>query len=669
MLSNLGDELEAQAVFRVLSLKPGFKDTNFQCNMEKFKIIAHCGKTSKFSETSFNIVIDYCLDKLADPKCGALAQEALNSMAEYLSLPYVVSRVLPMGEKLKNVKNVAAIWEWLAAVLPQFGFGKLDVGQFAESTKKAFGHTNAKVRSAAIEAIAVVMRFLPQLKNFYAAEKDAIQKQIDEAFKKYEGETAPIPTRGPAIRSSSTPKEDEEENEADEQDDDVEDLMPRVDISAKITDELINQISDANWKNRRDALAEVKTLFEQNKFVTDELGGLPGALAKRLGDVNKVLLATCIEIWILVAASLGPKGAKKHFKSVINPMIGVMNDAKVQLREKAAAALSSWLEPVPMKFWFDDESVSEMLVDAKKVHLRATFLTWLGEKLKDQKKVPKLGLEACLKHVYTCMEDRDGKVRTGAQSALHGFMIHLGYAKMAKDVPTGKQKIRDELDKIKEQMPAPPPPKAEVIDAAAVMAQASGAKKSKKPSGGTSTETSTPSTPTDELPPADEPKKKKTTKTTTKTKTVKGKPVVEEELGEIITGTQKQKDQRSKEDTKLKTLKWTFDCGTLPREELLEQLKTQCSMVFGDKFLAFFHKTDGPSQMKSLALLEKEPLDNIKLVLDLILRWMTVRFNEKNTTVLTKCLNWLVNLFEQLNETDYRMLAFEAYAFLPHLIR
>ena len=77
----LGDELEAQPVYRVLSLKPGFKDTNFQCNQEKFKIIAHCGKTPKFSETSFNLVIDYCLDKLADPKCGLLAQEALSSMA------------------------------------------------------------------------------------------------------------------------------------------------------------------------------------------------------------------------------------------------------------------------------------------------------------------------------------------------------------------------------------------------------------------------------------------------------------------------------------------------------------------------------------------------------------------------------------------------------------
>ena len=72
----LGEEIPAQAVFRVLSLKPGFKDTNFQCNQEKMKIIAHCGKTPKFSETSFNIVIDYCLDKISDPKCGQLSQES-----------------------------------------------------------------------------------------------------------------------------------------------------------------------------------------------------------------------------------------------------------------------------------------------------------------------------------------------------------------------------------------------------------------------------------------------------------------------------------------------------------------------------------------------------------------------------------------------------------------
>ena len=263
-------------------------------------------------------------------------------MAEYLSLPFVISRVLPMADKLKNVKNVASIWEWVASSLPQFGFGKLDVAQFVESSKKAIGHTNVKVRQGAIESIAVVMRFLPQLKNMYISEKDAIQKQIDEAFKKYESEPVPVPIRGPAIRAAAVSNEAEQEEQ--ESEDDEDDLKPRVDISSKLTDELINQIGDAIWKMRRDGLAEVKTLFEQNKFVTADLGQLPGALAKRLGDVNKVLLATVIEIYILMAASLGAKGAKKHFKSVINPMIGVMNDAKVQLREKAAAALITGTE-------------------------------------------------------------------------------------------------------------------------------------------------------------------------------------------------------------------------------------------------------------------------------------------------------------------------------------
>ena len=115
-------------------------------------------------------------------------------------------------------------------------------------------------------------------------------------------------------------------------------------------------------------------------------------------------------------------------------------------------------------------------------------------------------------------------------------------------------------------------------------------------------------------------------------------------------------------------MKWTFDAGTAPRGELIDQLKVQCQAAFGPKFLEFFHKTDGPSQTKAIGLLENEDLEKLKSVVDLILRWSTVRFSEKNTTVLTRLLIWLQKLFNQLNEVDYRMLAFEATAFLPHLI-
>ena len=78
----------------------------------------------------------------------------------------------------------------------------MDIGAFAESSKKALSHTNANVRTKAIESIATVMRFLPQFKDFYTSEKDAIQKQIGEAFSKYEGQSPPVPSRGPVIRKA-----------------------------------------------------------------------------------------------------------------------------------------------------------------------------------------------------------------------------------------------------------------------------------------------------------------------------------------------------------------------------------------------------------------------------------------------------------------------------------
>ena len=53
-------------------------------------------------------------------------------------------------------------------------------------------------------------------------------------------------------------------------------------------------------------------------------------------------------------------------------MIGVLADSKIQLREKGCACLSSWLEVVPLKFWFDDEAISETLSDAKKDRLNLT---------------------------------------------------------------------------------------------------------------------------------------------------------------------------------------------------------------------------------------------------------------------------------------------------------
>ena len=55
--------------------------------------------------------------------------------------------------------------------------------------------------------------------------------------------------------------------------------------------------------------------------------------------------------------------------------------------------------------------------------------------------------------------------------------------------------------------------------------------------------------------------------------------------------------------------------------------------------------------------------------LDLILKWVTLRFFDTNTTVLIKCLELMDAIFVMLAQADYQMLEFEASSFVPYLVQ
>ena len=55
--------------------------------------------------------------------------------------------------------------------------------------------------------------------------------------------------------------------------------------------------------------------------------------------------------------------------------------------------------------------------------------------------------------------------------------------------------------------------------------------------------------------------------------------------------------------------------------------------------------------------------------LDLILKWVTLRFFDTNTTILIKCLELMDAIFVMLAQADYQMLEFEASSFIPYLVQ
>lgn len=129
------------------------------------------------------------------------------------------------------------------------------------------------------------------------------------------------------------------------------------------------------------------------------------------------------------------------------------------------------------------------------------------------------------------------------------------------------------------------------------------------------------------------------------------------------------KNQRFKDEQKLKILKWNF---SQPRPEFVDLLKDQMTTSNVNRTLMtqLFHN-DFKQHLKALDTLSKyidADLEALIANLDLILKWATFRFFETNPTVLLKTLEYLNEVFAALADDSYSLHDIEAVSFIPYLV-
>uniref|UniRef100_A0A7N6BFJ6 TOG domain-containing protein n=1 Tax=Anabas testudineus TaxID=64144 RepID=A0A7N6BFJ6_ANATE len=636
--------MPCQALVRMLAKKPGWKETNFQVMQMKLHIVALIAQRGQFSKTSASMVLDGLVDKIGDVKCGSNAKEGLTAIGEACSLPWTAEQVVSTAFSQKNPKNQAETLNWLANAMKEFGFAGINVKAFINNVKTALGATNPAVRTSAISLLGVMYLYMgAPLRMFFEDEKPALLSQIDAEFEKMQGQSPPAP-----IRSIKKAAVEEEGDEAEEQDEDgrghdIMDLLPRTDISDKITSDLVSKIGDKNWKIRKEGLDETASIVSEAKFITVNLGELPLALKGRLSDSNKILVQQTLTILQQLATAMGP-GLKQHVKALGIPVITVLGDSKPNVRAAAMTTLQSWVEQTGMKEWLEGEDLSEEL-KRENPFLRQEVLGWLAEKLPTMRTVPG-DLMLCIPQLYACLEDRNGDVRKKAQDALPTFMMHLGYDKMNKATgklkPASKDQVVAMLEKARAVMPAKSAsasrsqPASDDVDIKTEAKKVRGGVAAKKVSA--------------KKPPAKGPKDD------------------EDKSGPIFILIPNAKEQRIKEEKQLKILKWNF---ITPRDEYVEQLKTQMSTCFAKWLQDELFHFDFQRHVKAIGVmierLESESEATISC-LDLILKWFTLRFFDTNTTVLMKVLEYLKLLFAMLNRENYHLTEYEANSFVPYLI-
>lgn len=661
------EELKTQVVVRTLAKKPGIKDNNFQVLKLKIDLLAHLGKNTVFTKVSAGFVLGDLVDKVGDVKNGSGVQEALSCIAESCSLEFVGKEVITMAFEQKNPKNQSEAINWLTNAIKEFGL-KVNVKLLIENIKKSFAHTNPAVRSAGISLCGVIYMYMGQnFRVMFDSEKPALLKELDAEIEKVKGEKPPAPTRGLASGGGDA-DDDEDEVDADDKDDDkIDDSLPRTDISEMITQDLVNEMADKNWKIRKAALEKLETILKESPFVAPNLGLLPEALKLRLNDNNKILIATTLGLCSSLGTKLGPH-CKAHIRIIGPALIGCFGDSKPNLRASAVSALNVWMENCNLVPLVEQETLSDAL-KLENPNLRQELLGWLSEKLPSHKPLPS-EFKLCIPHLLTCLEDRNGDVRKKAQEAVVPFMIHTGYESVfracSKLKPASKDQIMAIIEKAKANLPAKPAKTKKGASAKASAAPVSMDDMDDEPKAAPSRPLSTASS-----------EGGAEGKTETKTRTVRGKAKAapapskkkktEEDTSPPMNLTVP-KERRFKDEKSLKILKWNFLQLT---GEYVEQLTLQMEKNFSKGMMDMMFNVDFKQHIKAIEILIKslETLpDETVGNLDLILKWFTVRFLDTNPSMLNKALEYLRLVLSMLVEMDYSLHEYEASSFIPYLI-
>nr|XP_018902745.1 PREDICTED: cytoskeleton-associated protein 5 [Bemisia tabaci]XP_018902746.1 PREDICTED: cytoskeleton-associated protein 5 [Bemisia tabaci]XP_018902747.1 PREDICTED: cytoskeleton-associated protein 5 [Bemisia tabaci]XP_018902749.1 PREDICTED: cytoskeleton-associated protein 5 [Bemisia tabaci] len=651
-------EAPSQVLFKVLTKKPGLKDNNFQVLKFRLDTLKRIAEKFPISSTALNIVLTDTASLLGDPKNGSAAAEALTLLAEASRLDLVSTEVLNYAfNTQKNPKVQQETLNWMSNAILEFGF-VMEPKSLMDNVKKAVNATNVGVRSAGISLLGTMYLYMgQQLSMFFENDKAALVQQINTEFSRRAGETPPVPIRGKGAKQAESRKDadDDVEEEVEVPKVKIQDIVPRVDIRPQITDSLINELGDKNWKVRDEALDKLKVIITEARFISNGVGEAAALIQQRLSDSNAKITASALNLVIQIASAMG--SSCKMYTSIFIPgVLKGLGDPKSFIHDPALKCLNTWGETCGFRELFDGEMIADALKSGSPA-LRSELWAWLTEKLPTLKSVPKEELTACLPTLYANLEDRNADVRKNSNEVIVPIMTHIGYQAMAAQVeklkPASVTTIKGILDKNRAYVPIPEKPSsAKTAKSNAAPATAS------KPQNAASKQGAAPSVKSGGA---------------LKTKAATLKPVSRKKDEDIdsspLLQVNSQKNQRSIDEHKMKVIKWNF---TTPREEFFELLKEQMTTANVNKTLIanMFH-ADFKYHLKAIDLLNDDLMNNIpalKANLDLILKWMTLRFFDTNPSVLLKGLEYLQTVFSVLIEEQYQMLEFEASAFIPYLV-
>lgn len=537
----------------------------------------------------------------------------------------------------KSPKVLTDILSWMQTCFTEFASPRgVAVKEIVDFVKTHLGNSNASVRAAAVGLVGVMRRIVDQdILPLFSEVGSQMQSMLHAEFSKQPGLLSLEPKR--FQRAFMTPEEAGQQSmpssgiasntvstELPALQEPVDDLVPRVDITASITPAILAQLADSNWKVRKEGLDQVAAVIDSaNRHIKLTSGELYTELRDRLLDSNKILVMQALSLCATLAEASG-HAVDKYIRSVISAILGCLADGKAQVRQEAIRCLNQIIQVTPMSVVVSQAPAS-LAIDSP--NLRKELLAWLASKLPFFKSYSTEEAVGLVAPSVTCLQDRNADVRKAAQGIFGPLMEAIGLESLKRRclevAPKLMSAIQPLLDAHKPEL------QQQQAGTSGIAAQ----------------------------PPkrqAGTPKKVATT---------------EDRRLLFVPCTADGKLLRAEKDKGM--TRWSGSDGFVARADLIDALKEQMAALLDTQLCSQLFAEDFRQQILGVSALEAaidEYGTEMLNCLDLLIKYVVYRIVENNPTVFLRCLDLLERLVAFADQHNYRISEYEAGCLLPSLI-
>ncbi len=441
-------------LFELIKIKlKNFKETNFNIIREAMNIFISMLKKRLLTKDNLLLLLNTYYEKMADIKLKDNIVELINTSIEesIIDLNSLISNLISKILKKNNVKILNEYSILFSKMVEDFYVKDLPIKEMINFCKYMAGNSNPQVRTSATNLICVIYKYVGEdVKVLIKDIKESTLKIIEAELEK----VTVIEKKESKKKKNMKKKEKSENLEGIKKRHSVElELVGPVDISKKLTSQLLKDLSEGKWIEKKEACETIeKILNDANmKILPNGLNDLFNLIKNKLSDSNKNLVKILISLVNKFIQCL-KKEFKPWTKIIALSLIPNLSDKNQSIKNECQLCFDKWVEHVGIETlviyfpqFLKNENV-EMRIEIMK------FIKKYNDKF--TKNIAENVYKELIDSLLICLQDRSNNVKNEAEDVIKLSLKYVNidtYFKKADDFkPAIAKDLRQILDNILE---------------------------------------------------------------------------------------------------------------------------------------------------------------------------------------------------------------------------